>query len=168
GAPLATARYFGVSLTPDHHVYFTRFTPKDQHIYRRTLAGGDEQTLFGEGYGPDKIVSSGISDDGGYLLINVSYGSAAKKSEIYVKDLATDGPIRTVVNDLDARFSVDEADGKLILTTNWNAPNNRVMITDVATPERANWQELVPENKTAALQSVSAAGGKLYLRYLET
>ena len=41
------------------------------------------------------------------------------------------------------------------------------MITDVAHPERANWKELVPENKNAALQSVSLAGGKMYLRYLE-
>jgi prolyl oligopeptidase len=167
GVPLSTARYFGVSLTPDRTVYFTRYTSKDQHIYRRPIAGGDEQALFGEGYGPDKIVDSSISDDGRYLLIDVAYGSAAKKSEIYVKDLTTDGPIRTVVNDLDARFGVDEADGKLILTTNWNAPNNRVMITDVATPERSSWKELVPENKNAALQSTSTAGGRLYARYLE-
>jgi len=168
GLPLNMARYFGVSLTPDGRtVYFTRYTTKQQHVYRRAVTGGDEQPLFGEGYGADKLVSSGISDDGKYLLINVSYGAAAKKSEIYVKDLAAEGPIRTVVNDLDARFSVDEADGKLILETNWNAPNERVMITDVATPERANWKELVPENKNAALQGVSPAGGKLYLRYLE-
>jgi prolyl oligopeptidase len=167
GVPLSTARYFGVSLTPDRTVYFTRYTSKDQHIYRRPIAGGDEQALFGEGYGPDKIVDSSISDDGRYLLIDVAYGSAAKKSEIYVKDLTTDGPIRTVVNDLDARFGVDEADGKLILTTNWNAPNNRVMITDLATPERSSWKELVPENKNAALQSTSTAGGRLYARYLE-
>jgi len=168
GAPLPTARYFGVSLTPDGKTaYFTRYTGKDQHVYRRPASGGDEQALFGEGYGPDKIVGTGISDDGKYLLINVAYGSAAKKSEIYFKDLSADGPIQTVVNDLDSRFSVDEANGKLILTTNWEAPNDRVMITDVAAPARANWKELVPENKNAALQGVSTAGGKLYLRYLE-
>ena len=168
GTPLTNARYFGVSLTADGQTaYYTRYTGKDQHVYRRTASGGDEQALFGEGYGPDKIVGSGISDDGKYLIINVSYGAAAKKSEVYIKDLTADGPIRTVVNDLDARFFADEADGKIVLSTNWEAPNDRVMITDVATPERANWKELVPENKNAALQGVSAAGGKLYLRYLE-
>jgi len=55
----------------------------------------------------------------------------------------------------------------LILRTNWNAPNERVMITDVSHPERSNWRELVTENKNAALQSVSLVGGKMYLRYLE-
>ena len=31
-----------------------------------------------------------------------------------------------IVNDLEARSSIDEADGKLIIQTNWNAPNERV------------------------------------------
>lgn len=168
GAPLSNARYFGVSLTPDGRTaYYTRYLGKEQHLYRRAVSGGDEQALFGEGYGPGDLVGSRISDDGRYLLIQVNHGSAAEQTELYFKDLSTDGPIQTIVNDLKARFSLDEADGKLILITNWNAPNQRVMITDVATPERANWRELVPENKNAALQGASLAGGRLYLRYLE-
>ncbi|HEV8408540.1 MAG TPA: prolyl oligopeptidase family serine peptidase [Sphingomicrobium sp.] len=168
GNALSSARYLGVSLTPDGRTaYYTRFSTKEQHIFRRAVAGGDEQNLFGEGYGPDKLVGSGISDDGKYLLINISYGSAARKTENYIKDLTTDGPIRTISNDLDARTFVDEADGKIILTTNWNAPNNRVLVADVATPERANWKEIIPENKNAALQGVSLVGGKLYARYVE-
>jgi len=168
GSPLSAARYFGVSLTPDgRNVYFDRYLGKEQHTIRRSVMGGDEQTLFGEGYGPGMIIGSSISDDGRYLLIRVSHGSAADQTELYFKDLSTDGPIRTIVNDLKARFNVDEANDKLILVTNWNAPNQRVMITDLATPERANWKELVPENKNAALQGASLAGGKMFLRYLE-
>jgi prolyl oligopeptidase len=41
------------------------------------------------------------------------------------------------------------------------------MVADAANPDRSNWRELVPENKNAALQSVSLVGGKMYLRYLE-
>jgi prolyl oligopeptidase len=168
GTPLSVARYFGISLTPDGRTaYFTRYTGKEQRVYRRPVSGGEELALFGEGYGPDKIVGSSISDDGRYLVIQVSYGSAAKKTELYLKDLTTDSTIRTIVNDLDARSFVDEADGKLIIQTNWDAPNVRVMTTSVEAPERANWRELVPENKNAALQSVSLVGGKMYLRYLE-
>jgi len=166
GVPLSAARYTGMGLTPDGKTaYFTRFTQKAQRVYRRAVNDNNELPLFGEGYGPDKIVQSGISDDGRYLLIDVANGW--RSNEIYVKDLSTDGPIRTVVKDLDARFSIDEADGKLVMMTNWNAPNERVMVTDVSTPERTNWKELVPENKNAALQSVSLVGGKLFLRYLE-
>ncbi|HYS54303.1 MAG TPA: prolyl oligopeptidase family serine peptidase [Thermoanaerobaculia bacterium] len=168
GVPLSVARYFGVSLTPDGRTaYFTRYTSKEQHVFQRPVGGGDEHALFGEGYGPDKIVGSGISDDGRYLLIQVSYGSAAKKTELYIKELTTEGPIRTVVNDLEARSGMDAAGDKLIIQTNWDAPNERIMIADVANPERANWKELVPENKNAALQSVALAGGRIYANYLE-
>lgn len=168
GSNLATARYFGVSLTPDGRTaYFTRYLGKEQYVYRRAVAGGDEENLFGKGYGADKIVGSGISDDGHYLQIEVSYGSAAKKTENYIKDLRTDGPIQTVVNDLDARFSVDFAGDTLVILTNWNAPNQRVLIAPASDPARANWKEIVPENKQAALESTSLAGGKLFATYLQ-
>ncbi len=168
GTPLATARYFGVSITPDSHtVYFTRYLGKTQHVERRAIAGGDEQALFGDGYGPDKIVASRMSEDGHYLVIDVLYGSAARKTELYIKDLSTDGPIRAICNDLDARSSVEIAGAERIILTNWAAPNQRIMIADATAPARANWKELVPENKNAALESVSLAGGKIYATYLQ-
>jgi prolyl oligopeptidase len=168
GAPLPRARYFGTSLTTDGRTtYFTRYLGATQHVYRRAVSGGDEQPLFGDGYSADKIIGSGISDDGRWLIIEVSYGSAAKKTEVYVKDLSIDGPIKTVVNDLDARSSASVAGDKLIIETNWNAPNERVMIADVANPGRDNWKELIPENKNAALQNVQLAGGKIFTSYLE-
>ena len=168
GAILPTARYFGVSLTPDaKDVYYTRYMGKEQYVYHRAVAGGDEQNLFGKGYGSDKIVGSQVSDDGKYLLIGVSYGSAALKTEDYIKDLTTDGPIRPIEKDLEARQSIDIAGDNLVITTNWNAPNERVMIVPASDPVRANWKEIIPENKNAALQSLSLAGGKLFAVYLE-
>lgn len=168
GAILPLSRYFGVSLTPDAHtVYFTRYLGKEQYVYRRALTGGNEENLFGKGYGADKIVASGISDDGHYLVIEVFYGSAAKKTESYIKDLRNDGPIQTIVSDLEARSSIDVAGDTLVITTNWNAPNQRVMTAPAASPTRENWKEIIPENKNAALQSLSLAGGKLFAAYLE-
>lgn len=168
GTTLPTARYFGLSLTPDGRTaYFTRYLGKEQYVYRRAVTGGDEQNLFGQGYGADKIVGTGLSSDGRYLLIEVSYGSAAKKTEEYIKDLRTDGPIRTIVSDLDARFSVDVAGDTLVMMTNWNAPNQRVLTAPASDPVRANWKEIIPENKTAALENTSLAGGKIFATYLE-
>ncbi len=167
GVPLPTARYFGVSLTPDARtVYFTRFLGKEQYVYRRAVSGGDEQSLFGQGYGADKIIGSSVSEDGRYLLIEVSYGSAAKKTEAYLKDLVTER-MRTIVNDLDARSYFDFAGDNLVVITDWNAPNQRLMVVPAADPARANWKEIVPENKNAALQGFSVAGGKVFATYLE-
>jgi prolyl oligopeptidase len=166
--PLALARYFGTSISSDRStVYYSRHSETGDRVYSRRLDGGAETELFGAGYGPEKIIGAGLSDDGHYLLIEISHGSAPKKSEIYLKDLRTDGPIKTVVNDLDARSTADVAGDMLVITTNWNAPNERVMTVSTADPGRANWKEIVPENKNAALQKVSLAGGKVFVRYLE-
>ena len=168
GAPLPSARYFGTSLTGDKQtVYFSRMEKQGPRVYRRALSGGAEEKIFGDGYGPEKIVGSGISDDGRYLLLQVSHGSAPKKTELYLKDLRDDSPIKTVVNDIEARSSIDIAGDTVIIKTNWNAPNDRVMVVSAADPARANWRELVPESKKAAIQGVSLAGGKLFVRYLE-
>ena len=168
GAPLPSARYFGTSMTADNQtVYFARATKEGPRVYRRPLAGGAEEKLFGDGYGPEKIIGTAISDDGRYLNIEVFYGSAPKKTEIYVKDLSADGPIKTAVNDIEARSSADFAGDTLVIQTNWNAPNERIMVASAADPGRANWRELVPENKKSALQGMSLAGGRLFLRYLE-
>jgi prolyl oligopeptidase len=169
GVPLAKARYFGVSLTTDKQtLYFSRNTAEGPRIYRRPFAGGGEEKIFGDGYGPEKIIGCGISDNGRWLLVTVFYGSAPKKTELYVKDLsAADSPIKTVVNDLDFRSFADVAGDTLLIQTNWDAPNERVMAVSAADPGRANWKEVVPENKHAALQGVSLAGGRVFVRYLE-
>ena len=168
GAQLPLARYFGIAVTPDHHaVYYSKQLTEGSRIFRRNVDGGAEEKLFGDGYSPDKIVSIGISDDGRWLGSIVYYGSAGTKTDIFLKDLASNGPFKTVVNDLDARTSFDFAGDTLILQTNWNAPNDRVMTVSTADPARANWREIVPENKNAAIEDISAAGGRIYVRYLE-
>jgi prolyl oligopeptidase len=160
GAILPLARYSGMSISADRNtLYYSRRTDAGHRVFSRALNGGAETELFGAGYGPEKIIGVGLSDDGRYLLIQVSHGSAPKKTELYIKDVRNDGPVRTIVNDLDARSSAEIAGDTLVITTNWNAPNDRVMTVSAA--------ELVPENKNAALQSSSIAGGKVFVRYLE-
>jgi prolyl oligopeptidase len=168
GALVPTARYQGLSVSPDHRtVYYSRHDKEGDRVYRRPLDGGAEEKLFGDGYGPEKITTANLSDDGRTLLMHVYHGAAPKKIEVYLKDVASDGPVKTVVNDIDAKSTVDVAGDTLVIQTDWDAPNERVMIAPVANPRRENWKELVPENKNAALQGTSLVGGKVYLRYLE-
>ncbi|MEO8036330.1 MAG: S9 family peptidase, partial [Acidobacteriota bacterium] len=101
GAPLPRARYQGVSISPDHAtVYYTAFVEGGPRVFRRGFSGGTPEKLFGDGYGPEKIIYSELSDDGQWLLMHVLYGSAANKTEIYLQDVRNGGPLKTVVNDL--------------------------------------------------------------------
>jgi prolyl oligopeptidase len=168
GTPLAKARYEGISITPDDSgVYYTAFVEGGPRVFRRRIQSIAAEKLFGDGYGPEKIISSELSGDGHWLLVHVLYGSAAAKTEVYLKNVVADSDFVTVVNDVDARFFASFAGDQLAIETNWNAPNGRVMVADAANPSRANWRELVPEQKEAAIQAIAPVGGKLFVRYIE-
>jgi prolyl oligopeptidase len=168
GAPLPVARYYGTSISPDRQfVYYTQMGEAGPRVYRRAISGGASTQLFGEGYTRDKIVFNSLATNGRYLLIHVFHGSAPKKTEIYVDDLTDNAPIRTVINDLEVRSGAEMAGDSIVIQTNWNAPNDRVMVVSAADPGRANWKEIVPENPKAAIQSTSNAGGRVYVSYLE-
>jgi prolyl oligopeptidase PreP (S9A serine peptidase family)/Tol biopolymer transport system component len=166
---LPRARYSGVSLTNDKKaLYYSRQTPSGPRVFVHRLGGdpaADEQ-IFGEGYGPEKLISAALSDDGRYLRISVAHGSAARKSELYVQDLQKQTPMRPIVNDIDAAFGGPMASGRLFLRTNWNAPNWRVLAVDLENSARENWREIVKESR-AVITGVSVAGGRLFVSTLE-
>ncbi|HEU4886571.1 MAG TPA: prolyl oligopeptidase family serine peptidase, partial [Thermoanaerobaculia bacterium] len=167
GTPLPRGRYWGISVAPDRQLYFTRNTPEGPRVYSRALAGGSEKELFGSGYGPETIAFNSLSEEGRYLLIHVFHGAAPKKTEIYVDDLTDNAPIRTVVNDLDFRSTGEMAGDSIVIQTNWDAPNDRVMVVSAAAPGRENWKQIVPENPKASIQGTSLAGGRAFVSYLE-
>ena len=166
---LPRARYAGVSIEKDHGgVFYAKHTPEGPRVYHHVF-GSDaarDTKLFGDGYGPEKFIGVSLSEDGKYLLISVSHGSAAKKTEIYVQNLAAGGPILPIVNDVDSPFSASFAGDRLYLETNWEAPRGRVLSVDLANPAREKWATVVPES-AATIRSVSAVGGKLFVDYLD-
>ncbi len=166
---LERGRYYGISLTPDNKgFYYTHFTFMGGRVYYHEFGTdpANDESIFGEGYGPDKLVGAGLSDDGRYLGLVVMHGSAATKTEIYFKDLEKDGPIETLVNDIDARFMPSIAGDYLLLQTNWDAPNGRVFRVAMGSRARENWLEIIPE-RDAPIQGMTTAGGKIFVQYLD-
>jgi prolyl oligopeptidase len=72
-----------------------------------------------------------------------------------------------VVGNFDNTHSVVENDGStLIIQTDLNAPNNRIVAVNFAKPGVENWKDLVPESKNA-MQGVNTAGRKMFVNYLK-
>jgi prolyl oligopeptidase len=160
----------GVSLKPDRSgFYYSLFkNGVGGHVFYHAM-GADasrDVEVFGKGYGPQVFVSASVSPDGHYLLCFASYGSAGDKTEVYVQDIANNGPLTTVVNDINAGFSADIAGEHVYLLTNWNAPNRHILEVDLKKPARANWREVVPES-SSVIAGFSAVGGKLFVDYLD-
>ncbi len=160
----ARARYSGVAITNDRKgVWYGKQTEKGPRVCYHAL-GSDpakDTVVFGEGYGPGVGIRTSISEDGKWLQLGVFHGSAGK-SEIWVKNLAKNGPITPVIRGLDAQFSGQIAGDVLFVRTDWKAPNGRVLKVDLGDPAPEKWKEIVPEGRFA-LQGISLAGGRLFV-----
>jgi len=166
---LPEARYFGISMKPDKSgFYYTRFGKEGSRVHYHAMGtdpSKDEQ-IFGEGYGPGQIISATLSEDGRWLSLSVSYGASGDKVDVFVKDLANNGPIKPVVKDINAGFSGEVVGDQLYLSTDWEAPNGRVLAIDLKNPERDKWKTVIPEGKSV-MAGFSLVGGKLFVSYLE-
>ena len=166
---LARALYFSFSIPPDKAgFYYSRHGEEGSRVYYHKMGSNlaDDVKIFGDGYGPDKGIGAGVSEDGRYLIIGVSYGSAGQKSDVFYQDLAKKGPILPLVDDVEARFEPQVAGAKVFIHTNWNAPKGRVLVADLMNPKRENWKEIVPEG-SAIIEGMSLAGGELFINYLD-
>ena len=166
---LPKARYFGVALKPDKSgAYYSRHEADGPRVYYHAF-GTDPATdkqIFGEGYGPDKIIAANLSEDGRYLIVHVFYGAAGDQTDIFYQDLAAGTPIKPLVTGIAARFSGEVGGDQLFLHTNWNAPKGRIMAVELNHPERDRWREIIPEGNSV-IESMALAGGKLLVNYTE-
>jgi len=154
--------------------YYTRYpnkgdVPAGQEVYNRHvffhLLGSPVDTddpIFGEGRDPEDWPSISLSNDGRWLLINVSQGWT--KSELYLQDLKSDKPSSRLTTGKDFLYNADVYDGKVYITTNEDAPRYRVFVTDAGNFEREAWKEIIPQSE-AVLQGAAVFGGKLFAQY---
>jgi prolyl oligopeptidase len=113
-----------------------------------------------------RYVSAGTTEDEKFLFLILSEGTSG--SELYIKDLAK----RDAAFDLLIKgFAYDSApvevvDGKVLVYTNEDAPNFRVVAVDPKNPAKENWQTVIPE-KPEVLSGAGTAGGYLFCNYLK-
>jgi prolyl oligopeptidase len=161
------ARYSGFTLLNDKSgIYYTRLIAEGPRVFFHKMGTdvANDVEIFGKGYGPEKIISSSVTEDNHYLQITVSHGSAADHTEIYIKDLANNGPVVTIVKDFPAVFFGNIGGDHMYVRTNWKAPKWRILEIDLKNPavvqDKNKWREVIPESN-AVLDGLSLVGGKL-------
>jgi prolyl oligopeptidase len=168
---LPRGRYSAISFNRDQSgFYYSELAAEGPRVFHHSFgagaAAGDvkDKAIFGDGFGPDKIIDVTVSEDGRYLLLTVFYGSACDKSEVYFQDLEAKSAILPVVTTINACFQGAIADGTLYLQTNWKAPNWKILGVPLANPAQENWKELIPEG-TSRLEDFRLAGKKVIAQY---
>ena len=166
---LPPARYGEVTLAADGAgLYYERYgdvTPRVMyHAFGTPLA--DDVRLFGEGYERHQIPVTVVSDDGRWMVVHVIEGSSGP-TEIHVKDLERDTPFVTAIADGVSESWAGFAGGELVIVTNLDAPNKRVMLADPADPAFERWREVIPERGDVVVEAAGALGGKLAVSFLQ-
>ena len=165
---LPEARYGAVWITPDNRgMFYERYGDVTPRVMYHEIGTdrGDDVMMFGEGYQRHHIPVTVMSPDGRWLLVHVIEGSSGP-TEVHVKDLASDGPFKVVVADGVSENWAEFAGDRIVITTNLDAPNKRVVVVDPSTPSVAHWQEVVPERDDVVVQAASPRGGRLAVSYL--
>ncbi len=145
--------------------YFVLTTEKSCVRFHRLGSTQDsDKELFSTR--PDWGIFVHATDDGRYLIITVIRGAGGSSTEIYYQRLDDVAPLVPLVNDFDAVFFPAYVGDAIVLRTNLQAPNWRLIRVDLDDPGRTRWREVVAEGN-APMQSLSAIGGKLLVTHLD-
>ena len=115
---------------------------------------------------PLRYLGAGTTEDEKFLFLTVSEGTSG--NELYVKDLtrknAKFDPLVTGFENDSA--PVDAVGDKILVYTNIDAPNFRVVLVDPKSPVKDKWQTVIGE-KPEVLSGAAASGGYLFCNYLK-
>ncbi len=107
----------------------------------------------------------GLTEDGKFLVIPVTEG-ADPKNRFFYQDVSKPGTTVELLATADASYDfIGNEGGIFYFMTDLDAPRHRLIAIDVAKPERATWEEIIPQGKDL-LQDVQMTGGQLFCKYL--
>ncbi|HSV09721.1 MAG TPA: prolyl oligopeptidase family serine peptidase [Hanamia sp.] len=173
-------KFSGASWKGDDGFYYSRYPAPDEKsklttqnqfhkVYYHKLGTlqSEDVLIYEDKEHPLRVVNTGLSEDEHFLVISKSEGTSG--SELWVKDMknkSANSDFILLVKGFDTESDFIDNDGdKLLVRTNDNAPNYKVVLIDPKNPSKENWQTVIPERKEL-LESVGTAGGKLFLTYL--
>ncbi|MHB8905701.1 MAG: prolyl oligopeptidase family serine peptidase [Melioribacteraceae bacterium] len=139
-----------------------------QKLYYHKLGTpqSEDKLVMEDKQNPKYGFGAGVTDDEKFLIISVSQGTAPENL-LYYKDLNSDMPITPVFTKFEAEYGlIDNIGDKFLISTNYQAPNNKLILVDPKNPEKENWKTIIPESKEV-MQSVSLVGEKLFVTYLK-
>ncbi len=178
GDVIPGAKYAGPDWTPDGKGFYYEWLPTDPAIpvdarpgyteIRYHALGTDPATdrrVHEKTGNPETFLGSDLSKDGRWHTVTISRGWNA--SDVYLQDLSSTS--RTLVPLAVGQpytYAVSVWKDQLYILTNEGASRYRVYKAPAATPQRANWKEIVPEDPKGTIVGMNLVGGRIALSYL--
>jgi prolyl oligopeptidase len=115
---------------------------------------------------PLRYVSAGTTEDEKWLFLVLSEGTSG--TEVWIRDLAKkNAPFTLLFKGFEFDASpLDVVGGKVLVHTNADAPNFKVVAIDPSDPAKDKWTTVIPE-KPEVLNTAGISGGYLFANYLK-
>jgi prolyl oligopeptidase len=126
-----------------------------------------DELIYEDKKHPLRFHGAGLTEDGRFLILTISEGTSG--GEIWYRDMKNtdDKKFKLLIPGFKTEPDVVDNDGdRLIVRTNEDAPNYKVVLIDPRNPAKANWKTVIAE-KAEALQGVGTGGGYLFASYLK-
>ena len=156
--------YYSAYPRPEAGKEFSNANENHQIYYHKLGTPQSEDRLVYEDKAhPLHFHSAYVPDSEDYLFV-IGQGEGIGSS-VMLKNLKTGGDWLVMEPSQDYEINIMEvADGKVYFTTNAGAPRGRLMTADLKAPQRASWQELIPEGE-GVLKGMQFAGDKMLVTY---
>ena len=141
--------------------------PRIRH-HRIGTEMSEDREIFGEGYGPETFLRLEEIEDGRLLLLGVQHGWM--RNDIFVMDRAS-GEVHPVIEGERAHVNARYEEGRLLLTTDLDASNYRVIAVPTAGvdpsrwSDRSRWTDWIPEQEHL-LRGYTTIGERTYVELL--
>ena len=111
--------------------------------------------------------SGGVTEDGKYLVISVWLGTDSKNLLFYKNLLQSDSEVVELIGEFEASYGIiDNERDTFWIQTDLDAPRGRVIAVDLSNPNKAYWQEVIPE-APETLESVGILNNQFVADYLK-
>jgi prolyl oligopeptidase len=167
---LPLARYMGVSLSGTT-LYYSKILPSGSGaVFSHTLGTSNDKDVtvlsgsyHGEELGPLDLVGCHVSENGHWLVVTIGHGVPSTREDILLEDLRKPGAtLEPLVFGIDSRFQLHLDGDRMFVSTDFDAPNSKVLRASFGDPTTKSWPTVIPEGKSP-IDEVSIAGGKLFI-----
>jgi prolyl oligopeptidase len=170
------AKFTGMSWFKDGFFYQGFDAPKEGDELKGTNQFGkiyyhkvgtsqsEDKLIYSNPKNSENRFGSSVSEDERFLFIYSYTGTSG--NELYVKDLSDkNAKFIPIITGFDNDHYVVENDGEeLIIHTNLDAPNNKLIKVNFRNPTSDNWETLIAE--TENVMNAGSAGMKIFTSYL--
>ncbi|HZK62465.1 MAG TPA: prolyl oligopeptidase family serine peptidase [Anaerovoracaceae bacterium] len=175
GDTLKDVKFSGISWQGNEGFYYSSYdkpegsqlsAKTDHHkLYFHKLGTlqSDDQVVFGADI-VRRYVGGNVTEDGRYLVVTAAISTTG--NELYIKDLKKpESKFITVVGNFDNdNYVLDNEGSKLLIVTNLNAPNKRIVTVDAAKPGVENWTDFISE--TENVLDPATGSGYFFAHYM--